>query len=150
MFNFNVSPLLQRERLEICKKCKFYNEKFGTCGTPIIGNTVEPEENNVTWYKEKIKLCGCFMNHKVKYRFTSCPAGKWHALNWSQSQIEKLDKFIGKISASNKIEDADRQQLYDWYGQITGRREQVSACPSCIRDLINEFRRQLGKVKEIK
>jgi hypothetical protein len=150
MFNFNVPPLLQRERLEICKKCKFYNDKFGTCGTPIIGNTVEPEENNVTWYKEKIKLCGCFMSHKVKYRFTSCPAGKWHALNWSQGQIDKLDKFIGKISKTNKIEDADRQQLYDWYGQITGRREQVSTCPSCIRDLINEFRRQLGKVKETK
>jgi hypothetical protein len=90
------------------------------------------------------------MSHKVKYRFTSCPASKWHALNWSQNQIEKLDKFIGKISKANKIEDDDRQQLYDWYGQITGRREQASACASCIRDLINEFRRQLGKVHETK
>ena len=150
MFNFNVPPLVQRERIEICKKCKFYNVQFGTCGTPLIGGKVEPEENSVTYYKEKIKLCGCFMSHKVKYRFTSCPASKWHALNWSQNQIEKLDKFIGQISKANKIEDADRQQLYDWYSQITGRREQASACASCIRDLINEFRRQLGKVNETK
>jgi hypothetical protein len=150
MFNFNVPPLVQRERIEICKKCKFYNVQFGTCGTPLIGGTVDPEENSVTYYKEKIKLCGCFMSHKVKYRFTSCPASKWHALNWSQTQIERLDKFIGKISKANKIEDEDRQQLYDWYGQITGRREQASACASCIRDLINEFRRQLGKVNETK
>lgn len=150
MFNFNVPPIVQKERIEICKKCKFYNAKWGTCGTPVVGNAVEPEENNVTFYKEKIKLCGCFMNHKVKYRFTSCPANKWHALNWSQAQIEKLDAFITRLSASHKIDDMDRQQLYDWYSKITGRHEQASTCASCIRDMINEFRRQLGKLNEAK
>jgi len=127
MYNFNVPPVIQRERLEICKKCKWYNHKWGTCGTPLIGGTVDPEENFVTYYKEPVKLCGCFMSHKVKYRFTSCPAHKWSALNWSDADILKLNEFIESI---------------------TGKREQPTTCASCIRELITEFRRQLGKLNE--
>jgi hypothetical protein len=146
MYNFNVSQSVKIERLNICKKCKWYND--GWCGTPIIGNTVEAEENNVTYYREKIKLCGCKLDWKTKYRFTSCPAGKWHALNWSEKEIKQLDAFINKMYNAPKIEDMERVELAGWLSKITGRPEQPSACPSCIRDLINEFRRQLGKVKE--
>jgi hypothetical protein len=146
MYNFNVLPAVKKERLDICKKCKWYND--GWCGTPIIGNTVEAEENNVTYYREKIKLCGCNLEWKTKYRFTSCPAGKWHAVNWSDKEIRELDKFITRMHGAHKIEDVDRAELAKWFGKITGKREQPSTCPSCIRELINEFRRQLGKVKE--
>ncbi len=141
---------IQRERLNTCKKCKFYNTTFGTCGTPIIGNEVEPEENSVTYYKEKIKLCGCVMAIKVKFRFTSCPAHKWHALNWKEHEIKELDEFVTRIHKANKIESNDLAQLYAWYSKITGTHQPVSGCASCIRDLINEFRRQLGKVNETK
>ena len=145
MYNFNVPPVIQRERLEICKKCKFYNVKWGTCGTPLIGGKVDPEENFVSYYKEPIKLCGCFMSHKVKYRFTSCPAHKWHALNWSKREIAQLDEFINKVVGATKLEQATVNELYAWYSKITGRLQQPSQCASCIRDLIKEFRRQLGK-----
>lgn len=145
MFNFNVHESVQRERLEICYKCKFYNHKFGTCGTPVIGNSVNPPENETTFYKEKIKLCGCFMNQKVKWRFTSCPAHKWSALNWSEYEIQELDKFITRLGKANKIEQDDVQKLYSFFSRMTGRKEQPSGCASCIRDLITEFRRQLGK-----
>jgi hypothetical protein len=138
MFNFNVHPAQQQERLNICKKCKFYND--GWCGTPLIGGTVEPEENNVTYYKEKIKLCGCWM--------PSCPAHKWHALNWSKREIAQLDTFIGKVKDATKIEQSDVNELYAWYSKITKQVQKPSQCPSCIRDLIKEFRRQLGKQTE--
>ena len=148
MFNFNVPPVIQRERLEICKKCKWYNQKWGTCGTPLIGGTVDPEENFVTYYKERIKLCGCFMSHKVKYRFTSCPAHKWSALNWSEADILKLSEFINRIDGAPRMTQEDNEILYRFFSQMTGRREQPSQCASCIRDLINEFKRQLGKLNE--
>lgn len=65
-------------------------------------------------------------------------------------EITALDSFIQRINKANKIEQSDLEQLYTWYGKITKRNEKVSACPTCIRDLITEFRRQLGKVNEMK
>jgi hypothetical protein len=150
MFNFNVPPIIQRERLEICKKCKWFNEKWKTCGTPLVGGNVQPEENEVTYYKEKIKLCGCFMEQKVKFRFTSCPARKWNALDWSEIEIKKLDEFIQRIHGKAKIDHEDVALLYYWMGKITKKHEKPSGCASCIRDLISEFRRQLGKIQESK
>jgi len=148
MLNFNVPLHIQRERLNICKSCKFYKSTFGTCGTPLIGGKVEPEENSVTYYKEKIKLCGCFMEVKTKFRFTSCPANKWHALDMKPEEIKALDEFINRINKANKIQQDDMQMLYYWYSKITKKHQQPSGCASCIRDLINEFSRQLGKLNE--
>ena len=148
MLNFNVPLHIQRERLNICKSCKFFNSTFKTCGTPIVGNQVDPEENNVTYYKAKIKLCGCFMEVKTKFRFASCPANKWFALDMKPEEIAVLDEFINRVNKANKIEQQDIQLLYHWYSKITKKHQQPSGCPSCIRDLINEFRRQLGKVNQ--
>ena len=148
MLNFNVPLHIQRERLNTCKKCKFFKPLTQSCGTLIVGNTVDPEENSVTHYKEKIKLCGCIMPIKTKFVFSSCPAHKWFALDWNQEEIAALDEFIHRIHKANKIEPQDLQQLYTWATKITGKHQQVSGCASCIRDLINEFRRQLNKIEK--
>jgi len=148
MLNFNVPLHIQRERLNTCKKCKFFKPLTASCGTLLIGGTVDPDENSVTYYKEKIKLCGCIMPLKVKFRFTSCPAGRWHALDWSHDEIAKLDEFVTRIHKANKIHDDELQLLYYWYSKITGKNERPSGCATCIRDLINEFRRQVQKVHD--
>jgi hypothetical protein len=90
--------------LSICQKCKFFKASTASCGTLIIGQTVDLEENNVTHYKEKIKLCGCVMPVKTKFRFASCPAHKCFALDWKQEEIAALDEFIHRIHKANKIE----------------------------------------------
>lgn len=148
MLNFNVPLHIQRERLNTCKSCKFFNTTFKTCGTPIVGNKVDPEENNVTYYKAKIKLCGCFMEVKTKFRFASCPANKWFAMDMKPEEITVLDEFINRVNKANKIDTQDVQLLYHWYSKITKKHQQPSGCASCIRDLINEFRRQLGKIEK--
>ena len=139
---------IQRERLSICQKCKFFKASTASCGTLIIGQTVDLEENNVTHYKEKIKLCGCVMPVKTKFRFASCPARKWFALDWKQEEIAALDEFIHRIHKANKIESEDLKLLYYWFSKVTGKHQQASGCASCIRDLITEFRRQLGKIEK--
>jgi len=146
MLNFNVPLHIQRERLAICKKCKFFKPLTQSCGTLIVGNTVDPEENSVTHYKEKIKLCGCIMPIKTKFVFASCPAHKWFALDWKDEEIAALDVFIHRIHKANKIEAHDLHQLYEWFSRMVGKKQQTSNCASCIRDLITEFRRQLHKV----
>jgi hypothetical protein len=146
MLRINVPLHIQRERLNICKKCKFYKPLTQSCGTLILGDTVDPEENSVTHYKEKIKLCGCIMPIKTKFIFASCPAHKWFALDWKDDEIAALDVFINRIHKANKIEPHDLHQLYEWYSKLVGKKQQTSVCASCIRDLITEFRRQLNKV----
>ena len=148
MLNFNVLPKIRSERFAICQSCKFYNTTFGTCGTPVIGQYVELEENTKKHYKEKIQLCGCVMRIKTKLRFASCPAHKWFALDWKQEEIAELNEFIHRIHKANKIEAQDLQQLYKWATKMTGVHQQPSGCASCIRDLINEFRRQLNKIEQ--
>lgn len=76
---FIVPPAIQAERLNTCRACKWYNKKFGTCGTPVVGSDEYDEDeieirNTKTHYRKKIKLCGCFMNVKTKLTFASCPA----------------------------------------------------------------------------
>ena len=88
------------------------------------------------------------MEVKTKFRFTACPANKWHALDMKPEEIQALDEFINRINKANKIEPDDMQMLYYWYSKITKKHQQVSGCASCIRDLINEFSRQLGKLNE--
>ena len=146
MLNFNVPLHIQRERLNTCKKCKFFKPLTQSCGTLLVGNTVELEENSVTHYKEKIKLCGCIMPLKTKFIFASCPAHKWFALDWKEDEIAELDVFINRIHKANKIEPHDLHQLYAWASKVIGKKQQASGCASCIRDLITEFRRQLNKV----
>ena len=146
MLNFNVPLHIQRERLNTCKKCKFFKSVTQSCGTLLVGNTVELEANSVTYYKEKIKLCGCIMPIKTKFVFASCPAHKWFALDWKEDEIAALDVFINRIHKANKIEPHDLQQLYAWASKVIGKKQNVSGCASCIRDLITEFRRQLNKV----
>ena len=90
------------------------------------------------------------MDVKTKFRFTSCPANKWQALDMKPEEVAALDEFINRINKANKIEQDDMQILYYWYSKITKKQQQPSGCASCIRDLINEFRRQLGKVNETK
>ena len=148
MLNFNVPLHIQRERLNTCKKCKFFKPLTSSCGTLIIGETVDPEENSVTHYKEKIKLCGCVMPVKTKFRFASCPAHKWFALDWKHEEIIALDEFIQRIYKANKIENEDLKLLYHWFSKVTGKHQPPSGCASCIRDLITEFRRQLGKIEK--
>ena len=146
MLNFNVPLHIQRERLNTCKKCKFFKPLTQSCGTLLVGKIVDAEENSVTHYKEKIKLCGCIMPIKTKFIFASCPAHKWFALDWKEDEIAELDVFINRIHKANKIEPHDLHQLYAWATKVIGKKQQASGCASCIRDLITEFRRQLNKV----
>lgn len=65
-------------------------------------------------------------------------------------EIRALDEFIQRVNKANKIAQDDLQLLYYWYSKVTKKHEKPSGCASCIRDLINEFRRQLGKVEQTK
>lgn len=146
MLNFNVLPKIRSERFAICQSCKFFNTTFGTCGTPIIGEYIELEENTRKHYKEKIQLCGCVMRIKTKLRFASCPAHKWSAENFTANEIRQLTEFVKSIDGKSKLDAEQLRTLFNWKSRITNKPEQVSQCGSCIRDLITELKKQLGDI----
>ena len=141
MYNFNAPLHIINERKRICNACKFYKAEYGTCGTPIIGETV-------TYYKEKVKLCGCIMSLKTKFRFTSCPAHKWHSYSWSKKEIIELGEFIETLQNRHKLDMTEVAQLAKYMSKITGKKENISTCASCVREMIIEFKRQLGKLTD--
>lgn len=70
------------KRFNECKRCDFKREWYGgliTCGTPVIGEIVNTDE-------EAIKLCGCIMNIKTKIANAECPINKWNNDNNTDSE----------------------------------------------------------------
>jgi hypothetical protein len=85
---------------------------------------------------------------KTKFKFTSCPAHKWHAHEWSNSDIIELAEFITSIQKANKLTPDDVTRLNAYVNRMTGKNQPISNCPACIRELLSEFQRQLGKVTD--
>lgn len=71
-----VSPEIRNQRMEICKKCEYYDDRQVRC-----------------------RHCGCFLEHKVKFSIDSCPLKKWDtsSVDWVENGgfeqvIEQLQK----------------------------------------------------------
>jgi len=135
---FLVPQAIRQQRLDICKGCKWYKPSTRSCGTLIIGGTVT-DENTVSHYRKKIKLCGCPMPHKVKYTFAKCPADKWGMFKLDEDQFANLKKFVLSLQVKYKLEDEVIERMFRWKESITGKREPRTRCERCIRDLYTEL-----------
>ena len=65
-----VSPDLYDTRMRICENCPFFNKTTKSCGTLMVGGTVEYEG-------KEMELCGCHIPTKALYKDDGCPLGKW-------------------------------------------------------------------------
>lgn len=141
---FLVPPSIQAERLKICKECKFAKKTaLGLfCGTPLIGDTI-PAENNVTFYRKKIKLCGCKMQWKTKYKTASCPAGRWEMYKLTREEGKELKAYMESIDGQTTFPFEDLQKLGRWAFKVSDDRKylQTTQCPSCVADMINNLRK---------
>lgn len=154
-----VPPKVRDERLSICRDCKFYKPKTGSCGTLVIGNTVI-EENAVTHYKAKIKLCGCRMKWKTKYKFARCPAGKWHEYigepteGMTSAQYRELaaaktleiKNFVISLHSKAQVTSQEVRQLSLYYIEVTGYKGYglQTTCGACVREMINTLTKAIN------
>lgn len=139
-----VHPSVQQERMSVCKACKFFVKSTGSCGTLIVGQSVEPEK--VPVYRKKIRLCGCVMKWKTKYRLSSCPAGKWQPENLSHAEINQLREFIVPLSKQATINDAERGQLFKWFTKLTGQRQNATTCGACVKSVIDDLMKEINRL----
>lgn len=142
-----VTQKIQADRLTICKGCKWFNAKYLTCGTPLFGKKVEEDtaainDNKVTYYKRKIKLCGCFMRVKTKYTWASCPADKWGMVNITPDELKKVKELLMKYEGRTSFESRELAPLVQALSKISGRN--IPMCTSCggsVRQLLDDLKK---------
>jgi hypothetical protein len=139
---FTVPPAIRDSRIKTCQECKYYKKTTMSCGTLIVGNTV-PEENEFSYRKKKIKLCGCVMPVKTRMMFAKCPMGKWDSFRLNKEEIAELKEFVNGLPLS-KLTNEQVTKLFEMKSKITGRRESATRCGSCVNSLIQEFKKQLN------
>lgn len=144
MLNLSVTPAVRNSRLEKCQACKFFKSTYGTCGTPVVGKYVELPENEATYYKEKIRLCGCIMKIKTKLKFASCPAGKWGPDFVDAQQIQRLRVYVESVINKPVLSWPEVEELYNQVNKITPKKYKASTCPTCVATFLDELTDHLG------
>ena len=142
--NFNVPLNIRKQRFDTCRVCKYYKASSHSCGTKFIGNKVEdePDENEVTYYRRKARLCGCDMRLKSWLRLAECPVGKWGRYNLTDDDAERLKAFIDSLPKSGSVNDPKVvTELARWFNKMS---DQKIGCTTCNANLIlNELKKQL-------
>lgn len=132
---FSVPPSIQAQRLATCQACKHFVASTHSCGTLIVGRKLtaeelaEAEENNlITHYRKKTRLCGCFMPLKAKKALARCPVNKWGYYKLTEEETQVLREFVNNLTIDGKISGLDMKTAADWFYKITGRRVSCASC----------------------
>lgn len=122
------NQLSYNERITICQGCEHYSS-IGTCGTPVIGNVV-------THNGQEMKLCGCFMKIKAGIPMLSCPLDKWKGFISESERIE-LFEVLKKAKETGVI---DIQTIARWWNKThPGQNQKASTCTRCNVAMIDEL-----------
>ena len=65
----------------------------------------------------------------------------------SKEQIQKLILFVEQLPKYGIYKSENVKELNRWFQFLTGSRKNISACPSCVRDMVKTFRREIKKYK---
>ncbi len=149
---FNVPQTIRAQRLAICQACKHFVESTQSCGTLVFGRKLSPEElaeaednNKITHYRRKTRLCGCFMPAKVHFAGYRCPINKWGRYRLNEEESELLREFVSGLPEGGRIDAKTVKQLNEWVYKITGRR---MACQTCKGpQLVNWIRREAANLE---
>ena len=128
----------REERMSICKGCDHYNETTRSCGTLVLGDDLG-ELVSVKGKKRKVRLCGCVMPMKTKFKTASCPIGKWKSAVDNKA-IADLQKLVEIADKYQRFSNEELKLFYQSYNQTFGASKQLSSCSSCVRQMVQEAR----------
>ncbi len=154
MLSLTVTKEVHLQRMRTCEGCKFFKSITKSCGTLIVGRKLTQEEleelqkeNLVKHYKKKIRLCGCWLPAKTYGLFESCPVGKWGMESLSKEQMQKLILFVEDLPQYGIYKSESVKELNRWFQFVTGSKKNISGCPTCVRDMVKTFRKEIKKYK---
>lgn len=126
-----VNAQTKSERLAICRACEHYVEATESCGTLVIGKTIEHEG-------EEVNLCGCIMPIKTSLRVGSCPLNKWD-YQFSEEDLDQMKTWLKKLP--NTINASEQVALLLMYNKVTGQsKRNIGSCGKCAQNLIKTIR----------
>jgi len=133
---FTVRNELYRERMDICRRCKYFQAHTQTCGTPVIGETV-------TYRRKEYHLCGCIMPIKAKLKVASCSVNKW--LPTVDRELLMKAKEVGdrlppEGQRLGRINEEEQIAIHDAYVALTGMKAKRNTCSTCWTKMINRLR----------
>lgn len=148
---FTVPPVIRSKRLAICQACKHYIEKTSSCGTLILGGKMSPEDlleaeenNKITHYRRKTRLCGCDMTRKTKFSLYRCPINKWGRYRLNDNETELLKEFVSQLPTNGRVDVQTVRALNEWVYKMTGRRVGCSTCKGA--ELVNWIRKEAANI----
>jgi hypothetical protein len=150
---FTVPPAIRAQRLATCKACKHFKSITHSCGTLVVGRKLteeelaEAEENNqITHYRKKTRLCGCFIPEKSKWSLERCPINKWGYYRLNEEEARELAAFISGLPTDGKLSGVTVRLAADWVYKMTGRRVSCASCNA--KALINYLRSETGRLED--
>jgi hypothetical protein len=147
LINFNVPLNVRKERFDTCRGCKYYKAATHSCGTKFIGNKIdESEENVVTYYRRKARLCGCDMRLKTWLRLAECPLGKWGKYKLSDDDVEQLKAFLDSLPKTGSVNDPKLiTEITKWFNKMSDQRISCTACNAMT--ILKELKRHINKTE---
>lgn len=145
-----ASKIVQAERQAICHGCKWYKESTDSCGTLILGNRVDKlleKLLSVTHYKRKVRLCGCKIVWKVKFKAQQCPAGKWLRDGITDEDIEQIKEWLDQLPKRSRWTMDELKPFYTVASKVKGQNIAPSTCASCLHDLVNEMQLLVNEIE---
>jgi len=134
-----TTPEERNRRLDICKSCEHYEPMTKSCGTLGVGKTLKRGRG-------KVKLCGCIMPLKTKFKMSGCPLKKWNPVH-SQKQLDEWETIINGMRG---VATAEQQRwLSDTLMEISGVRRTAGNCPPCLANMVDEVKRYIRQSKKI-
>ena len=134
-----VKDIEKQERLKICKACKYYKEETKTCGTFRV---LKPEGDTITYRKKKVKLCGCIMPLKTKFKGVSCPINKWKGI-LSRKESEYIKGLLKMTKGKEAIPTKLAKEIIDIYNKAFNTKKKLTPCKTCMKTIIEELKNSI-------
>jgi hypothetical protein len=133
---------MANKRMAVCNSCPAFNSTVRTCGKPL--NKLNPFGETMTVDGVTFKPCGCFLDVKTKMTLSDCPAGRWEKVV-NASLIEDAKTLLMNAKSKGAIDQKERELLAELKSLMTGRKEKITGCVSCVNQTIDELNRQLKR-----
>jgi len=130
------------QRINICKECPVFNERYKTCGPPV--NAINPFKKPHTLDGVVFKPCGCPVDHLASYAVTTCPAKRWPTITKQDWQMPTLEQ-IRAIRKRGTVVSGEMEHLFKLRREYLGIKDNKSftSCTPCMNELLNTLEKHL-------
>jgi hypothetical protein len=81
------------------------------------------------------------MNVKASLKSSFCPLGKWSSEALTREEGCALKKLLANVG--DQVTGDTLKELFEYKSKLSGRHEQITTCPPCVRQLVEDLRKQV-------